>query len=64
MSARDIIEIMKRLPEAERNQVIHYFGGSHETEPTPEQKEAKMNVDDAIDHVFKNYSGLLAKLAQ
>ncbi len=59
MSVIEVIEEMKRLPKAEREAVIHYFDKEQESE-----KRESMSVNDAIDHVFENYDGLLAKLAQ
>ena len=63
MSARDVIEIMKSLPEAERKMVIQYFDTAPPLQQTGSPGQ-KLGVDEAIEHVFKNYDGLLAKLAQ
>lgn len=64
MSARDVIEIMKRLPEAERNQVIHYFENSRETATSGPRYASVEQVKTVAKRVFEVNGELFRKLAQ
>jgi hypothetical protein len=63
MSARDVIRQIEALPLNEQREVIAYLERVRSTK-REESNPEPMGVDDAIEHVFKNYDGLLEKLAQ
>lgn len=63
MSARDIIRQIQALPLEERQEVMEYLE-KNRAATAAEEPSAPMSVDDAIEHVFKGYDGLLSKLAQ
>ncbi|MEI6534256.1 MAG: hypothetical protein WCN98_02860 [Verrucomicrobiaceae bacterium] len=64
MSAAEVINIMRQLPEVERQEVIRFF--SRENTAIKETPSAgnKLSPDEAIDHVFKHYGDILAELAK
>jgi hypothetical protein len=64
MSTSEVIELMKSLPAAERAVVLHYFDEAEDTVEAVNTPSKGMEIDEAIEHVFKNYDGLLAKLAK
>jgi hypothetical protein len=70
MSAKEIIEELKRLPESDRQKVREYLQVSQTVEGTsqlsedPAQYASDSEFEKAADEVFKKYDNLFRKLAQ
>ena len=64
MSVREVIEIIKQLPEAEKREVALYLQESAVKAAKASTTGKKMSFDEAKDHVFANYGDLLKKLAE
>ncbi len=64
MSAAEVINIMRQLPEAERQEVVRFFTRGDFVAPETPLVGKKLSPDEAIDHAFKHYGDILAELAK
>ena len=64
MSARDVINIIKQLPEAEKRQVEHFVSENATKSAEALPTSHPMSFTEAKAHVFSNYGELMKKLAQ
>ena len=61
MSAAEIIEQIRALPQEEREQVVRFLREDAATNPG---KGRKKSFEEASEEVFSEYGDLLAKLAK
>lgn len=64
MSAAEVINIMRELPEADRQEVVRFFTRKDSVVRETPPVGKKLSPDEAIDHVFKHYGDILAELAK
>ena len=64
MSVREVIDIIKQLPEAEKREVALYLQESAENAAEASTTGKRMSFEEAKNHVFTNYGDLLKKLAE
>jgi hypothetical protein len=64
MSAAEVINIIRGLSEAERQEVMRYFTREGSIVKEAPFTGKRMSSDEAIDHVFKHYGDILAELAK
>lgn len=64
MSAAEVINLIKKLPEAEKREVAIYLQSSEAKIAKPSPAGKRMTFDEAKEHVFANYGDLLKKLAE
>ncbi len=64
MSVREVIDLIKQLPEAEKREVALYLQESEAKAAEASTSGKRMSFEEAKNHVFTNYGDLLKKLAE
>ena len=64
MSASEVIDIIKGLPEEAKREVVLYLQESGIRVAESSASGKRMSFEEAKNHVFANYGDLLKKLAQ
>lgn len=64
MSATEVINLIKKLPDAEKREVAIYLQASETKVAKVSPAGKRMTFEEAKEHVFANYGDLLKKLAE